>query len=369
MVLDPGFVAGIRPDGRPNLSHAWARTVEGAQGGTWDQVHLLGNAALDRETGYVGQSRGRSPTHTWNVRRLPEVDYGGQRVQAPSAADEVGVALEREDRQVFAATEDPYVLDRKLRTERARHQEALARRPPDVDIRLRRARAAAEKEANEYRWAVARQSSAQCSLEEAGRLRHRFTRAGRHGRDWAEGAERRARQDVPIAKDSMDGATAEVRRLESAKQAREAFDRREAWRDGRMAEIDDQLEHHWAGVVLSAVREGEPLTYGRERLEQARFTYAADLRGARADPAREGHGLREHDGDVTLTSRQQPTVGGRGELSAVVAELDEAMETTAPTPLERSLSIRIDHGRSPALKELRPPPPRLEYGHDLGLGR
>ncbi|HWE65162.1 MAG TPA: MobF family relaxase, partial [Acidimicrobiales bacterium] len=105
--LDPGFVAGGRPDGRPNLSHGWARTVEGAQGGTWDQVHLLGNAALGQEKGYVGQSRGRRPTHTWNVRRVPETDYGGHRVQAPTAAHEVRAALEREDRQVFAATEDP----------------------------------------------------------------------------------------------------------------------------------------------------------------------------------------------------------------------------------------------------------------------
>jgi TrwC relaxase len=78
-VLDPEFVAGIRPDGRPNLSHAWACTVEGAQVGTWEQVHLLGNAALDRQSGYVGQSRGRRPTHTWNARREHEADHGGHR--------------------------------------------------------------------------------------------------------------------------------------------------------------------------------------------------------------------------------------------------------------------------------------------------
>ena len=34
-------MAGRRPDGTPNLSHAWARTIAGAQGGTWTQVHLL----------------------------------------------------------------------------------------------------------------------------------------------------------------------------------------------------------------------------------------------------------------------------------------------------------------------------------------
>ena len=47
---------------RPNLSHAWARTIEGAQGGTWEAVHLLGTASLDALSGYVGQSRGRRPT-------------------------------------------------------------------------------------------------------------------------------------------------------------------------------------------------------------------------------------------------------------------------------------------------------------------
>jgi hypothetical protein len=41
--LDRAFVAGARHDGRPNLSHGWGRTVEGAQGGTWEQVHLLGS--------------------------------------------------------------------------------------------------------------------------------------------------------------------------------------------------------------------------------------------------------------------------------------------------------------------------------------
>lgn len=67
VVLSAGFVAGTRPDGTPNLSHGWARTIDGAQGGTWEQVHLLAGSNLDRLTAYVGQSRGRRPTHTWNT--------------------------------------------------------------------------------------------------------------------------------------------------------------------------------------------------------------------------------------------------------------------------------------------------------------
>jgi conjugative relaxase-like TrwC/TraI family protein len=62
--LDARLVGGLRADGTPNVSYAWARTVDGAQGGTWRQVHLLGTPALDGFTGYVGQSRGQAPTHT-----------------------------------------------------------------------------------------------------------------------------------------------------------------------------------------------------------------------------------------------------------------------------------------------------------------
>ena len=69
-VLPGGFVAGTRKDGSPNVSHAWARTVDGAQGGTWEACHLLGNAALDAYRGYTGQSRSRRPTHTWNTTKL-----------------------------------------------------------------------------------------------------------------------------------------------------------------------------------------------------------------------------------------------------------------------------------------------------------
>ena len=64
------FVLGTRKDGSPNLSHAWARTVDGAQGGTWEACHLLGSVALDAYRGYTGQSRSRQPTHTWNTTRV-----------------------------------------------------------------------------------------------------------------------------------------------------------------------------------------------------------------------------------------------------------------------------------------------------------
>ena len=367
--LDRGFVAGVRTDGRPNLSHAWARTIDGAQGGTWEKVHLLGNPALDHQTGYVGQSRGRSPTHTWNVRRVPETDHGGQRVQARSAADEVRAALEREDRHVFAASEDPHVLDRQLRAERTRHQQVLARRPPDVDYELRRAKATAKREAEHYRWALARRDKAQHSREEAGRVRHRVTRAGRDARYWAEHEDRLARYSVPHARDRMEEADAQVRRLERSAQAREAFDRTEAWRHERVAEIDDGLEHHWARTVLSAVREGDPLAFGPERLREARSTYAADLRRAEYDEGREHRGLKKECGNSSVPREQGIEGPERAELSAVVAELDEAVERYASSPLERSALGRSAQTRSGELDGISRTPLYRDYGHDLGLGR
>jgi hypothetical protein len=77
VLLPDAFVAGARKDGAPNLSHAWARTVDGAQGGTWEACHLLGSSALDAYRGYTGQSRSRRPTHTWNTARVAVVDHGG----------------------------------------------------------------------------------------------------------------------------------------------------------------------------------------------------------------------------------------------------------------------------------------------------
>jgi len=86
-VLPASFVAGVVKDGRPNLSHGWCRTIDGAQGGTWERAHLLGTAALDNFSAYVGQSRARVETHTWNVSRLPAGDWGGRLADQRSGAE------------------------------------------------------------------------------------------------------------------------------------------------------------------------------------------------------------------------------------------------------------------------------------------
>ena len=99
---------GTRKDGSPNLSHAWARTVDGAQGGTWETCHLLGSAALDAYRGYTGQSRSRQPTHTWNTTRVTVVDHGGILADQRDGAEQVADALARQPDPSLAARSDPW---------------------------------------------------------------------------------------------------------------------------------------------------------------------------------------------------------------------------------------------------------------------
>jgi hypothetical protein len=130
-LLPAAFVSGVRKDGAPNLSHAWARTVDGAQGGTWEACHLLGSSALDAYRGYTGQSRSRWPTHTWNTTRVAVIDHGGILADQRNPAEQVADALARRPDPSLAARSDPWVLDRQLRQLIAEHERVLSRRPPD----------------------------------------------------------------------------------------------------------------------------------------------------------------------------------------------------------------------------------------------
>lgn len=53
-------------------------------------MHLPGNEI----TGYVGQSRSRHATHTWNVTRLSDFDHGGVRADQRTPEQEVLDALQ-----------------------------------------------------------------------------------------------------------------------------------------------------------------------------------------------------------------------------------------------------------------------------------
>ncbi|MGH9136168.1 MAG: MobF family relaxase [Acidimicrobiales bacterium] len=273
--VEAAVFAGRRRDGTPNMSHAWARTIDGAQGGTWHQVHLLGTAALDRYRGYVGQSRSRRPTHTWNTR--PEVDHPAHLLaDQRSPAEVVAGALGRAEPKTFAAGDDPWVLNRRLRAERDEHAAAAATRPPDRNVELQRARQDRDRAEQEQR--RARQEVADRHAERAklGLLRQ-LRRGGRSNIARAQQAVAGAQRHLERAGYAAEAARARVAEIEDAVAERAVWDRANGWRLERIAVIDDTLAHHWAGVVLRAVHADDPLAFGIDRLRAARATYATDL--------------------------------------------------------------------------------------------
>ncbi len=274
--LPASFVAGTRKDGSPNLSHAWARTVDGAQGGTWEACHLLGSSALDAYRGYTGQSRSRQPTHTWNTIMITAVDHGGILADRRDPAEEVADALARRPDPTLAARSDPRTLDRQLRDRIAEHERVLAGRPPDrqADIatatdQLRRAEA----------WLANMDAIA---AESTRRLHDLGTLAGlsRHGR-----AERQSRQDklaaeterADAALDRQDQLAAHVEAIRREQDAFEQFEITESWRYAELPRLRHRLDQHWAAVVAACVRADEPLAYGIDKLRHARTTVVADL--------------------------------------------------------------------------------------------
>ncbi|HVW32317.1 MAG TPA: hypothetical protein VHL53_07245, partial [Acidimicrobiia bacterium] len=169
VTLPREFAAGLRTDGSPNCSHAWARTVDGIQGGTWPQVHLLGTAALERFTGYTGQSRSRHATQTWNVTRLPDIDHGGVLADQRTPEREVLDALRRQPDTGFAIHDAPGRIQRLL-AERAELRALLQHRPPDRHPAMRQAELALESAKKELYWAHYRLDHARQRLDRFGPL-------------------------------------------------------------------------------------------------------------------------------------------------------------------------------------------------------
>jgi conjugative relaxase-like TrwC/TraI family protein len=319
-------IRGSRPDGTPNVSHAWARTVDGAQGGTWHQVHLLGTPTLDRHTGYVGQSRGRLPTHTWNTR--PEPDHpkhllADQRGPSEVVAD----ALRRAGPKTFAVHDDPWTVDRVLRAERDQHAAIVATRPPDLRTDLDQARVELERATNEH--TRAGESLAHYEAERA-RL-GRLTRLRRGGRDDIIRADQSlagAHRRLTRASEELNAARAQVTHNEAAVAARSAWDREHRWRLERIRDLDDRLAHHWVDVVLRAVRADDPLAFGIERLREARATYHHDLQRAAARDDRAVAEANPPGSHPRTGYPSEPDLPVR--LEAGVRDLDAALEHTRP---------------------------------------
>jgi hypothetical protein len=274
--LPAGFIQGSRADGSPNVSHAWARTVDGAQGGTWDHAHLLGTAALDAYRGYTAQSRSVQPTHTWNTAILPTVDFGGRLAHDPDPELEVAVALSRIPDTTMAAASDPWTVDTQLRQLIAAHQDHLDGQPPDrrreLDQAVRQlamargALATAETAVNDVRR----------DLDEIGALAP-FTRHGR--------AERRAlderlqsRQAAAIdAAGPVAKAEARVERYTREQAAHDRHEQQHGWRRGAIENAWQRLDQHWTDVALGCVRADQTLAYGVEPLRIGRRHLAGQL--------------------------------------------------------------------------------------------
>jgi hypothetical protein len=229
------------PPGRrkPQRVHAWARTVDGIQGGTWAQVHLLGTAALERFTGYTGQSRSRWATHTWNVTRLPDVDLGGVLADQRSPDREVLDALLQAPDTGFAAHNDPQRIQRLL-AEQAEHQAVLAGAPPDRRRELRRAEDELRSAQEEHHWAKYRLDTAHDRHARFGPL-SLLRRHGRHEKSATLDDIERFDGDVARAAGKVAGCRQSRDRLSDQVAKGDAWHVAHDWRYGRLASIEAEL--------------------------------------------------------------------------------------------------------------------------------
>ena len=239
-MLPREFVEGCRPDGSPNCSHAWARTVDGIQGGTWPQVHLLGTAALERFTGYTGQSRSRHATHTWNVTRIPEIDHGGVLADQRSPEREVLDALRRQPDTGFAIHDAGPGRIHRLLAERAELRALLQHRPPDRHPAFHQAELALESARKELYWAHYRLDHARERLDEFGRL----SQLRRHGRqEKASTVDQidRFANDVRKAEANIAGCEETLHQLRPELGRRLLWDVEHKFPDSRLRTIDAEL--------------------------------------------------------------------------------------------------------------------------------
>jgi hypothetical protein len=332
-------VAGQRPDGRPRISHAWCRTVDGVQGGTWSEAHLLATVALDRYRGYVGQSRATLATHTWNTRAADPGDHGGGLVnQADSPGEEVLAAMERQPAKTFAAFDDPYRLAERLERERDAHHKVLAHRPLDGTAQLKDARDALHRAQPALQEAERQVAGRQDELNNHGGL-SRLRRGRRRERAGTEENMRTDEQGLGDCQKRVEQCRNQLATSESQQQAHRDFDQTEGWRRYRVAELDNQLEQHWTDVVLAATRAGDPYAYGADRLEQAWRTLLHRSRTAPHNNAVE-HDLADLERAV-LTPRPLPRVE-----PTVVRNRDAAARQQAEwSELGRDHQLEPDRGR------------------------
>ena len=276
VTMPASFVQGTRKDGSPNLSHSWARTVDGAQGGTWEACHLLGSAALDAYRGYTGQSRSRQPTHTWNTTLVGVVDHGGILADGRDGAEQVADALGRQPDPTLAARSDPWTVDRQLRQQIAEHEQVLACRPADLSEQLA---GAIEQLRPAQSWLEAVETLAAGAARQLDDL-GAFSGLSRRGRDQRRQLEERLtadRKQAAAARQARDDIASRVQALQRDQIGFDRFEETEGWRREDLVRLRDQLDDHWAQTVGACVRADDPLAFGIEKLRHARATTASRI--------------------------------------------------------------------------------------------
>ncbi len=277
VTLPREFVQGRRTDGSPNCSHAWARTVDGIQGGTWPQVHLLGTAALERFTGYTGQSRGRHADDTWNVTHLPEIDHGGVLADQRSPEQEVLDALRRQPDTGFAVHDAPSHIER-LRAEQTALRDTLRHRPPDQRPALRQAELALASAKKDLYWAKYRLEAAEKRLGELGPL-SQLSRHGRNEKTSVLDRMDRFTDDVQQAEATIVGCQRNLDELRCQVDQRPQWDADHGWPESRLHTVDAEIAElgrsgrHIEGTARNNYLSGHNL--GREPAWLNRITEVA----------------------------------------------------------------------------------------------
>ncbi len=329
-----GLVQGHTPDGRPYLSHAWARTIDGVQGGTFAQVHLLATPAIDRYRGYVGQSRGVQPTHTWNTIPAVDDDHGGRVVTATGTpAEQVGVGLARAQPKTFAALDDPWRADRNLRAAIDGHRQKLAHPPPDVTGDLDTARAWQTRAQRDLADSHTRARHSQEELAATAGLRG-LTRNGRDRHARARTNLDANKRVIDYHAEQLAQRTAALESLQTAADHAQRFQQAHAWRHTRVHRLETQLGAHWAAVVVAAARTGDPYAYGQRPLQHARQHLQQQLDQAALHPT-------TAPAAASASTISASTVADVDQARQALADLDTAIAQVRPAPtMPRSAATR-----------------------------
>jgi hypothetical protein len=213
--------------------------VDGIQGGTWPQVHVLGTAALERFTGYTGQSRSRHATHTWNVTRLPEIDHGGVLADQRTPEREVLDALRRQPDTGFAVHDAPNHIERLL-AEQAALRDTLRHRPPDRRPAYRQAELALATAKKDLYWANYRLDAAQKRLGELGPL-SQLRRHGRQEKTSVLDQIDRFTNDVQQAETTITSCQRNLDQLRPEVDQRPQWDADHGWPESRLRTVDAEL--------------------------------------------------------------------------------------------------------------------------------